>query len=121
MILRRLYLFILCAIPAFASAGAIDPYLSSGRQPDSTTKALSDIRASEKRRIPLEVLLKASEKYSAGGPVEVTVMVTNLFDDPLSMNSRMLVNHPLLQGEISFKILGPDGKNVEIQRLITPL
>jgi hypothetical protein len=98
-----------------------DPWLSSGRQPDPTAKTLSDIRAAERRRIPLEVFLKAANHYRTTGPVEVTVIVTNLFDAPLLMNSRMLVNHPLLKGEVSFRIIGPDGKKIEIQRLITPL
>jgi len=98
-----------------------DPYLSTGRQSDSTANTLSEIRAAERRRIPLEVFLKAAGHYRAGGPVDVTVIITNLFDDPLLMNSRMLVNHPLLKGEVSFRIIGPDGKKVEIQRLITPL
>jgi len=65
--------------------------------------------------------LKAANHYRTTGPVEVTVIVTNLFDAPLLMNSRMLVNHPLLKGEVSFRIIGPDGKKIEIQRLITPL
>ncbi len=95
--------------------------LSSGRQADPTAKTLSDIRAAEQRRIPLEVLLKTSNHYDAAGPVEVTIIITNLFDAPLVMNSRMLVNHPLLQGELSFRIIGPDGKKIDIQRLITPL
>jgi len=98
-----------------------DPWISAGRQPDPTAKTISEIRAAEKRRIPLEVLLKASGHYRAGGPVEVTIIVTNLFDAPLLMNSRMMVNHPLLKGEVSFRIIGPDGGKVEIQRLITPL
>jgi hypothetical protein len=98
-----------------------DPWLSRGRRPDPAAKTISEIRAAEKRRIPLEVLLKASNHYRQDRPVEVTVIVTNLFDAPLLMNSRMLVNHPLLKGEVSFRIIGPDGKKVEIQRLITPL
>ena len=98
-----------------------DPWLSAGRQPDSTAKTLSEIRAAERRSIPLEVYLKVSNHYRAEGPVEVTVIITNLFDAPLLMNSRMLVNHPLLKGEVSFRIIGPDGKKVEIKRLITPL
>ena len=98
-----------------------DSWVSSGRQPDPTAKTISEIRAAEKRRIPIEVQLKTARSYPSGGPVEVTIMITNLFDAPLLMNSRMLVNHPLLQGEVSFRIIGPDGKRVEIKRLITPL
>jgi hypothetical protein len=95
--------------------------LSAGRAPDPTAKKVAEIRAAEKRRIPLEVLLKVANRYPVGGPVAVTVIITNLFDAPLLMNSRMLVNHPRLQGELSFSIMGPGGKKLEIQRLITPL
>ena len=67
------------------------------------------------------MLIQASDSYVASGPVNVTVIITNLFDKPLVMNSRMLDNHPLLQGELSFRIEDSGGKKVEIQRLITPL
>jgi hypothetical protein len=121
MHLRRVGLIMVLAIShAGASIGA-DPELSAGRAADPTAKTLSDLRAAEKRRIPLEVLIQASNHYPATDPVQVTVIVTNLFDMPLMMNSRMLVNHPLLQGELAFRILGPQGKKIEIQRLITPL
>jgi len=98
-----------------------DPYLSAGRAPDSTGQSISESREAERRRIPLEVQLKVANHYKAGRPIEVTILVTNLFEATLMMNSRMLVNHPLLQGEVSFRIRGPDGKKIEIQRLITPL
>ena len=98
-----------------------DAWLSKGRRPDPSAKTISEIRAAEKRRIPLEIMLKSVDHFSAADPVVMTIMVTNLFDAPLVMNSRMLVNHTLLQGEISFRIVGPDGRKVEIQRLITPL
>jgi len=117
---RTLFLAFLCFPKPATSVGA-DAYLSAGRATDPTAKTLSEIRAAEKRRIPLEVQLKASGRYPIGGPVEVTIILTNLFEAPLLMNSRMLVNHPLLQGEVSFRIVGPRGKKMEIQRLITPL
>jgi hypothetical protein len=114
--------FILLLALSQASGYAVeDPLLSTDRQPDSTAKTLADIRAAEKRHIPLEVMLKTSNDYKAGGPVGVTIMITNLFDAPLVINRRMLVNHPLLQGEVSFRIIDPNGKKVNIQRLITPL
>jgi len=95
--------------------------ISTGRSPDSTAKTVSEIRAAERRRIPLEVYIKASENYTIGSPVEVTVIVTNLFDNPLLMNSRLLVNHPRLEGELSFRILGPASQKEEIKRFVTPL
>lgn len=108
-------------IPGVAVGLSSDPYLSTGRQPDPTAKTLSEIRQSERRKIPLEVFLKAGENFEIGESVEVTVIVTNLFDRPLLMNARMLVNHPRLQGEVAFRIQGPDGKMREIRRLITPM
>jgi hypothetical protein len=105
------------------SVGAIEANLglSEGPQSDSTTNTLAEIRASEKRHIPLDVMLKASDHYTSGRPVIVTVLITNLFDLPVLLNSRMLVNHPLLQGEVSFYIIDPSGQRQEIKRLITPL
>src|SRR4029077_3152745 len=84
-------------------------------------KTVAEIRASEQRRNPLEGYVKTSENYAAGGPVEVTIIVTNLFDKPLMMNSRMLVNHPRLEGELSFRITDPSGQREEIKRFVTPL
>lgn len=98
-----------------------DSFISHGRSADSTTKVISEIREAERRRIPLDVALKASPEYSSGDPVEVTVMVTNLFDVPLLMNRRMLVNHPRLEGELAFAIIGPDGKRCEFKSLVTPM
>jgi hypothetical protein len=121
MRLHRIALIAFFTLPRPAGSIGADPMLSVGRQPDPTAKTLAEIRAAERRRIPLEVQLKSADRYPAGGPVEVTIIVTNLFDAPLVMNSRMLVNHPLLQGEISFRIIGPNGKKIEIQRFITPL
>src|SRR5579864_1347865 len=118
--ISRLGLFILLVISPIAW-GAPDPFLSAGRAPDSTEETLAEIRDSEKRRIPIEVALKASENYHLRGPVNVTVIVTNLFDEPLVLNRRMLVNHPRLKGEVFFKIQDPDGHTCQIQRLITPL
>jgi len=118
--LLTFFIVMLVVAKAFAAAVA-DPWLSNGNQADPTTNSLSEIRASEKRRIPIEVQLKSGDKYRARGPVGVTVIITNLFDAPLIMNSRMLVNHPLLQGEVSFRIIGPDGQEIDIERLITPL
>src|ERR1044072_9227522 len=62
------------------SMTAADPMLSSSRQEDPTAKTLAEIRDADKRRIPLEVALKTSNQYVAGNPIQVTVMVTNLFD-----------------------------------------
>jgi hypothetical protein len=98
-----------------------DLNLSEGRQPDPTAKALAEIRAADYRSIPLDVMLKTSAHYVAGGPVIVTVVITNLFDPPLLLNSRMLVNHPRLEGEVSFYIADQNGRRLEINRLITPL
>jgi hypothetical protein len=104
-----------------SAAADMDSWMSKGELPDPTTQTLADIRAAEKRQIPLDVALKGAEHFPSGHPVVMTILVTNLFDSPLIMNSRMLVNHPLLSGEVSFRIIGPDGRKVEIQRLITPL
>jgi hypothetical protein len=111
----------LLVLPGPGVGVTADPWLSAGRQPDPMAKTLSEIRQSERRKIPIEVFLKAAEEFKVGDPVEVTVIVTNLFDPTLLMNRRMLVNHPRLQGEIAFRIQGPDGKPCEIKRLITPL
>jgi len=129
-----LFLFLICFFlgnsviwsaqdtPDQASGGsAANSWLSSGRAEDSTEKRISEIHDSERRRIPLDVSLKASNTYSRKGPVEVTVIVTNLFDNPVLLNRRMLVNHARLPGEVVFGILGPDGKPCEIQRLVTPM
>ena len=104
---RKIFVLALLTLPVIARSETVDPWLSTGRQADPTAKTLSEIRASEKRRIPLEVLLKASENYSVGDAVNVTIIVTNLFDTPLLMNSRMLVNHPLLQGGNLLADYGP--------------
>ena len=121
MVFRRALLVIFLSIPNLAGTAAVDPMLSTGRAPDPTAKTLAEIREAEQRRIPLEVMIKASDHYPAGGPVDVTVIVTNLFDEPLLMNSRMLVNHARLQGEISFHITDASGKRAEIRRFVTPL
>lgn len=120
---RRLVILALAvmSLPRVAAPMEPESLLSTGRKPDPTAKTLSEIRAAERRRIPLEVQLKTAPTYPSSGPIEVTIIITNLFDAPLVMNSRMLVNHPRLQGEISFRILGPGGKKIEITRLITPL
>jgi len=110
----------LLALPVWSDV-SIDPWSSRGRAPDSTQKSVAEIRESERRRIPLDVALQVSNRYRLHDPIEVTVMVTNLFDPPLLLNSRMLINHPRLQGEMNFTILGPDGKSCEIQRLVTPM
>src|SRR5882672_6563356 len=108
---RRALVFVFLSIPQVSgSVSGVDPMLSTGRAPDPTAKTVAEIRASEQRRIPLEVYITASENYTAGDPVEVTVIVTNLFDKPLLMNTRMLVNHPRLEGELSFRITGPSGQ-----------
>lgn len=109
------------ATPQASVSSVGDPWLSSGRAEDSTEKRISDIHDAERRQIPLDVSLQASNNYSRKGPVEVTVIVTNLFDKPLLLNRRMLVNHARLPGEIVFAVLGPDGKPCEFQRLVTPM
>jgi hypothetical protein len=117
----RLLVLWLCLVAPLAVAVDPEPYLSAGRSADPTAITLSDLRAAEKRLIPLDIQLKASSRYSSGRPVGITVILTNLFEAPLVMNGRMLVNHPLLQGEVSFRIIGPGGAKIEIRRLITPL
>ena len=120
--MKRHFLLSLVVLCALAHADGIDaPFLSAGRAPDSSQKTISELRAAERRRIPIEVAVKAASAYASQDPVEVTVMITNLFDEPLLMNRRMLVNHPRLQGELSFRVEGPDGQRCEIKRLITPM
>jgi hypothetical protein len=95
--------------------------VSRGRAPDSTTTILSEMRDSERRRIPLEVALKARTHYPLGDPIPVTITITNLFDPPLLLNGRLLVNHRRLPGEVSFSITDPDGKRCDFQRLVSPM
>lgn len=97
-----------------------DVMMSQGRAPDSTAKILSEIREADRRKLPLEVAMTARASYSVNASVPITITVTNLFDAPLLLNSRMLVNHRLLPGEISFLIIGPNGKRIEFQRLVSP-
>ena len=105
-----------------AWGSAVDPWLSKGRAPDSTEKRLAEIRASERRKIPLDVALVTNQdNYSRSGPIPVTIIVTNLFDPPLVLNSRMLINFPRLPGEVYFRILDPDGRPLRMKRLVTPL
>ncbi len=113
--------WVVFAFSTLVGSATVDPMISQGRLADPSAKTIGEIRAAERRRIPLEVQLKCAAHYHAGDPIEITIIVTNLFDTPLIMNSRMLVNHPRLQGEISIWIIGPDGKKNEIRRLITPL
>ncbi len=112
-------LFIL--FTAMLVMGAAEPLRSPGFAPDPTAKTLSELRAAERRKIPLDVYLKTSNHYQAGDSVEVTVTVTNLFRKPLLMNSRMLVNHPLLQGELHFDIKDESGNPVNLETPVTPL
>ena len=49
------------------------------------------------------------------------MIVTNLFDRPLLLNRRLLVNHPKLPGELAFRISGQDGSRYQIRRLVTPM
>ncbi len=116
---KTLALLLALSMPAVASVA--DPMLSQGRAPDSSAKSISELRASERRKIPLEVYLKASSRLKAGEPVEVTIILTNLFPAQLLLNSRMLVNHPRLQGEVAFRITNGDDKPLLIQTLVTPL
>jgi hypothetical protein len=116
---NRALILIFMAIPAL---GAVrEPRMSMGRQPDSTEKRVAEIREGERRLIPLDVSVLAEQAYRLKDPIEVTILVTNLFDNPLVLNQRMLVNHPLLKGEVHFKITGPDGRTAELKRLVTPM
>lgn len=114
-------LVLLSALAMPSQSTIADPMISTGRAADPGAKTLAELRAAERRRIPLEVYLKASPRSRAGDSVEVTIIVTNLFPNALLFNSRMLVNHPRLQGEIAFKILDAAGNPLEIQTLVTPL
>jgi hypothetical protein len=49
------------------------------------------------------------------------VIVTNLFEKPLLLNRRLLVNHAKLSGELSFRIVNAAGGRYEIKRLVTPM
>ncbi len=109
------------SLSSLAAEGTGETWISKGRTVDPTQKSLTEIRDSEKRRIPLDVMLQAAREYSHDDPISVTVIVTNLFDEPLLINRRMLVNHPKLQGELVFGILGPDGKRCDIEKPITPM
>jgi hypothetical protein len=100
---------------------ATEPVLTNRRAPSPGATTLKEIREAELRKIPLEVFIKAPAKRKAGEPVEVTVMVTNLFKAPLLMNSRLLVNHPRLAGEVAFRITDESGKFIQIEALVTPL
>jgi hypothetical protein len=113
-------LLMLLTVPAWAQSAGPEPYLSGiiHAAPFSTP---SEVLSTPNRRVPLDVMLKVARHYTAGEPVIVTIILTSLYDPPLLLNGRMLVNHPLLQGELSFRIVGPTGQKVEIQRLITPL
>lgn len=109
-------------LASVGTASAVqDVFISRARVPESTSKVLAEIRESEQRRIPLEAALKARARYPLGAALPVTLTITNLFDPPLLMNSRLLVNHRKLQGEISFSVTDPEGKRCEFQRLISPL
>ncbi len=112
---------VLLLLLAAVTTQAEEPILTASSRMEPAATTLAEMRAAEKRRIPLEVFLKGSPKYKTGDPVEVTIIVTNLFPTPLLMNSRMLVNHIRLEGEISFRITDAQNKPVEIQSLVTPL
>src|SRR5688572_4049489 len=84
-----------------------DSWTSRGRRADPQAKILAEIRESERRKLPIEVALKARSEYRRSEAVDVTITITNLFDKPILINSRMLVNHLLLPGEVAFKIIGP--------------
>jgi hypothetical protein len=98
-----------------------DVFISHGQMPDSNQKIMAEIREDEKRSMPLEVSIKARSSYALSDSIGVTVTVTNLFDPPLLLNSRLLVNHPRLPGELSFVIIDPNGKRCEFQRLVSPI
>ncbi len=108
----------LLASPAWA---VDDIFISHGRSPDSTAKVLSEIHEADQRRIPIEAAIKARSQYKIGNPIPLTVTISNLFDPPLLINGRLLVNHRLLPGELSFSIVDPQGKKCEFNRLISPM
>jgi hypothetical protein len=119
MTIRHVAVILLLSSSSWAAGQ--DVYASRGRMPDSTAKIVAELREADSRRMPIDVMLKVSPEYSRSSPIEVTIVVTNLFDEPLLLNTRMLVNHPLLQGEVAFRITNPRGKTCEIRRLVTPL
>lgn len=118
-LLQSLVLVGSLALPGQSSYS--EAVVSKGRTSDPSSKTLSELRAAERRRIPLEVYLKPGRAPKAGNPVEVTIIITNLFPAKLLLNSRLLVNHPRLQGEIAFKIVDEKGNPLQIQSLVTPL
>lgn len=102
--------------PSFCEAMA-----SAGRAADPMAKTLAEFREADKRLIPVALELKVETAYASGDSIPVTVILSNLFEKPLAVNKRLLVNHPRLTGELFFSIKGPDGKKYEIQRLVTPM
>lgn len=119
--MKRLFSIVAAALLTVPFAYAMDDVmLSQGRAPDSTRKIMTELREAEQRKVPLEVAIKARARYGVNESVPVTITVTNLFDPPLLLNSRMLVNHRLLAGEIAFLITDPAGKRCEFQRLVSP-
>jgi hypothetical protein len=116
----KLIPWVLAVAVPFVSAFE-EPRFSTGRRDDSTEKRVAEIRESEQRLIPLEVSLQAEAEYSRKSPVPVTITITNLFETPLVINRRMLVNHPRLEGEVFFKIQDANGNRVELERPVTPL
>src|SRR5689334_10275429 len=69
------------------------------------------------REAHLVVVLKSKAHYSASQPVVVTVMLSNQSTDPLLINSRMLFNKYPANGEISFNIEGPGGKDYPLAKI----
>jgi hypothetical protein len=69
---------------------------------------------------PITVTLRAARDYGRHDPVDVTVMITNFSRKSVLLNERLLVNHPVREGEIVFSIQGPDGKPYGLQRIISP-
>lgn len=118
--MKRLLIVALSAFMGAPVLAGTDLYVSRGRSPDPTAKILAEIRESERRRIPIEVAVTTRQAYKGAG-IPVTITITNLFDNPLLLNSRMLVNHRLLPGELSFTVIGPDGRKCEFQRLVAAL
>lgn len=71
--------------------------------------------ASSQASRPQELRLRISfEKstYSADQPIVCRVLVENVSDSHVSLNSRMLVNVSTGPHELTFRILGPDKKTV---------
>src|SRR5437879_1115391 len=66
-----------------------------------------------------EITLKTAPHHARNSPIQVTVLLTNISINPELINRRFLVNHPSLTGDIYFEVVGPDGRPLLFQRLVT--